>query len=544
MLSKASPVLRPSRKGKFQVKPYPDPNRTLHDVNSSPPPSPSSSSLSAAPPPSPWGRRQQQQRSEPRQQPQYLTPEKLKEVTEAPSRNWIQAGSKHIATGTTTTASSISTPSTARFYLEILSAHNLPNVDMGSSVGNVTDAFVTALYGDAMVQTDIIDDELSPHWPCWSQRSFVFYMHDDEPTQVLYIGVFGYKRNTMLHHVPIGRVEVNPINFRTNTIYDLHYELKNLSHTSNANTTNAAGMKKPTLRFRMKLEIPNERHKLLSTLLHPLPSQPVYINVMKKKSLFVARYTACGEYDDQVKFNLNVLQGYIDELLEGYIRRILYSIQDAIKSVVFWRGENQFQMKRPVGCGSGRNTKNGDNGGETVEDGNDDDESCFSFPLYSLIAFIFGMLLVEYPTQLFPSIVCFSGAIFLLNQMQQRINSPSPWRRCHSFNHYLQILVFGKSASPSTSCKPMALCHKPTTEIEPYEGYKKLQQEHQKLVDRIQHDKEFIEKKDAVEKEIEEIEKEEKSIQTKTESLIPVELLDVLGKVQGIVGGKFQKRIR
>ena len=71
--------------------------------------------------------------------------------------------------------------------------------------------------------------------------------------------------------------------------------------------------------------------------------------------------------------------------------------------------------------------------------------------------------------------------------------------------------------------------------IEEYEGYEGLQQEEQALFERIQHDKEFIQKKEAVEKEIGEIEKEK--VQYKTESMIPVELLDVLGKVQSIVGG-------
>ena len=73
------------------------------------------------------------------------------------------------------------------------------------------------------------------------------------------------------------------------------------------------------------------------------------------------------------------------------------------------------------------------------------------------------------------------------------------------------------------------------TTIAANEGAKELDAEKEEMRKRIAHDKEFIEKKQAVEKQIEEI--ENFKVQNHS-SPIPVELLIVLGKVQGIVGGK------
>jgi hypothetical protein len=77
----------------------------------------------------------------------YMAPSDIKEATKLPSRQWIQAGSGNLG----------------RLYLEILSCHNLPNVDYGNAVGNETDAFCCAVYGDALAETSVINDELSPH---------------------------------------------------------------------------------------------------------------------------------------------------------------------------------------------------------------------------------------------------------------------------------------------------------------------------------------------------------------------------------------------
>ena len=393
---------------------------------------------------------------------QYMRVEDLKKQTIMPSRKWIEAGSRSSSIG--------------RLYLEVLSAHGLPNVDIGEHIGNVTDAFCSIVYGDAMAQTDVIFDELNPHWLPWTQRAFVFYMQ--HPSQVLYLGVFGFKGIIPLQHRPIGRIEVNPINLHNDTIYNLEYDLFESSHGTERQS-------RGRLRIRVRIEIDDERKALLAAL---IPPAPVYINTARKKSMSVARYTACGEYDNQARFSLQVLQGYIDEILAGYVRRMLYSIQDGFKSLVLWR--NQVTL---FGIG---------------------------LPLFSLLAFVIGILIVERP-QLIPAMISFILALFLLEQMNQRVSSPSPWRRSLSFSYYLRVLILGHSGK------------RQQTNIAAFEGAKEFEERQTALRARIAADKEFIERKEAFEKQIEAI--ESFKLQDNSQP-IPMELLLVLGKVQGIVG--------
>jgi hypothetical protein len=130
------------------------------------------------------------------------------------------------------------------------------------------------------------------------------------------------------------------------------------------------------------------------------------------------------------------------------------------------------------------------------------------------------MLAVEHP-RLIPAMFCFTAAFFFLVQMQHRLKSPSPWRRCFSFGHYVRVLVTGKSSLSYTA-------------IEANQGWDETKAQDEALKKRIEHDEEFFEKKEAVEKELEEIEQVKVETQSK---VIPLELLVVLGKVQAIVGG-------
>jgi hypothetical protein len=144
---------------------------------------------------------------------QYMLKSHIQAETTRPSKKWVEAGNGSLG----------------KVYLEILSCHDLPNVDIGSSLGNLSDAFVCAVYGDALVETPVIDDELSPHWLPWTQRAFCFNMM--HPSQVLYLAVFGFKRG-LLNHRPIGRVEINPVNLQRDTVYNLQYNLSPSSHVT------------------------------------------------------------------------------------------------------------------------------------------------------------------------------------------------------------------------------------------------------------------------------------------------------------------------
>ena len=88
---------------------------------------------------------------------EFLSKEELESQTfESPSTNW-----KHVGSG-----------KGGRVYLEILACHDLPNVDPMRGIGDITDAFVTAIYEDGFVQTPVIQNEISPRWLPWTQRAF------------------------------------------------------------------------------------------------------------------------------------------------------------------------------------------------------------------------------------------------------------------------------------------------------------------------------------------------------------------------------------
>lgn len=409
-------------KGMVRVKPCPDPDETLRTT--------------------------------------YMTRQQVKATTKLPSKHWIEAGSGNLG----------------RLYLEILSCHGLPNVDIGDALGNRTDAFVTAVYGDAMADTSVIDDELNPHWPPWTQRAFILRMM--HPSQVLFIAVFGYKRG-LLSHVPIGRVEINPSNLQRDTEYHLSYSLFESSHVTDRKSQG-------TIRIRLRIEMNSERAALMAAL-RPCPE--IYVNVRKKKALRVARYTCCGEYDNEEKFSLRVLLSYIDELKDKYLRRILYSVNDGGQSIIFWRG----QVK--VGP--------------------------LWLPLHSFSLFCVSILLVERPLMA-PALICLSVAWFMLVNMHLRLQSPSPWHRCSSFGHYFRILLLGSSLP----------AYEKVNSGDGWEEQKKIQDA---FKERREVDDRFFEKKEAVEKELEAV--EGISLETKSKAaIIPVELLVILGKVQGIVG--------
>jgi hypothetical protein len=390
----------------------------------------------------------------------FMTPSKIKETAILPSREWVDSGSGTLG----------------RLYLEVLSCHNLPNVDIGNAIGNKTDTFVAAVYGDAMVQTCVIDDELNPLWMPWTQRAFVLNML--HPSQVLYLAVCGYKRG-LLSHVPIGRVEIDPVNLQRDTVYDLQYSLFRSSHT---NDTKGRG----TIRIRLRLEIYDERAALLAAL-KPYPE--LYVNARKIKSLRVARYACCGEYDNEERFSLQVLLAFADELKDKYLRRIIYGINDGCQSLFYWRG----QVK--VGP--------------------------WWLPLHSLLLFCTGIILIERP-QLIPSVISFGIAWMMLVNMRIRKQSPSPWYRCFSFWHYFRILLLGSSSLDFKNINPGESCEKQKA-IE------------DALKSRMEEDDKFMEMKEAAEKKIEEV--ENVSVDTKSNAtFIPIDVLVVLGKLQGIVG--------
>jgi hypothetical protein len=106
-------------------------------------------------------------------------------------------------------------------------------------------------------------------------------------------------------------------------------------------------------------------------------------------------------------------------------------------------------------------------------------------------------------------------------EQQHRIFvQPAPHHRCNGFVHYAKILLFGKARLPIFDEIPS------NHRIDDIQAHTAAEEE------RIERDRAFFGKKEAVEKAVDEIEHER--IQTSTK--IPIQILTVLGDVQKIVG--------
>ena len=395
----------------------------------------------------------------------YLSSRELKKRTMLPSHEWIEAGSGKIG----------------KVYLEILSCQDLPNVDVGEAMGNYTDSFISAVFEDAMVQTNVIDDELSPCWLPWTQRAFVLKMM--HPASTLYIAAFDFDLGISKHE-PLGRVAVNISNLQPGTEYTLTYKLY---PSANVTDRTSAG----SITIRVRIEYAEEREALLAAL-RPRPT--FHINVRKEKSLQVLRYTCFGEYgdDNEHPFDLTVTRSYVNEIFE-YKRNISYCIGDAIRSLIFWRPQVRVVK--------------------------------MYLPLHSFVFFCCATTLVERP-YLLPSFFLLSIAWIMIASHTLRMQHPSPWQRCQPLWYYFSILKTGKSPRLVRSIKVN-------------QGAKEAERYEQEWERRLEKDADLAAKQYEMQQEIATIGDE--AIHTKVPMGIPLDMIVRLTRYQGIVGRMCKK---
>ena len=156
------------------------------------------------------------------------------------STSWIQAGSGSIG----------------KLYIEIIGCDHLTN--LARAIGDKSDPFVCIVYEDCIVNTDVINDCLSPRWMPWSQRGFVLKMM--HPCSQIFIGVFDFNKGSITepNHDPLGRAVINLTNFRPGTINTMSY---NLYDSDDIDRTF-----KGSITIRLRIDIDNERRALLSEL--------------------------------------------------------------------------------------------------------------------------------------------------------------------------------------------------------------------------------------------------------------------------------------
>ena len=300
-------------------------------------------------------------------------------------------------------------------------------VDTG--VGNLTDAFVSIVYGDVMVQTDVIDDSLSPMWMPWTKRAYIFNM--SHPSTAMYVGVVDYDVGP-LEHECIGRAAIQLNKLSPGMIYTLSYKLYETS-----NLTDRGGEDAGIITLRVRVEYDEKRYLLEGM---KAPSSPQHVNSNQWKSHRVAKFCCDGPHDEEV-FEMSVFRSHINEIMTAK-RTLTYVISDALNSIIFWRAQ--------------------------VKVGN------AWLPLHSAIVFYFSVCLVEKP-QLLPSYLCFAAGWIMMANMFQRENHPNPWRRGHPFSYYWNILISGQSFYSPKS-------------IEPLEGHKEAVRYEKLWQDRLDED--------------------------------------------------------
>lgn len=198
----------------------------------------------------------------------WMTSEEIDAESEKPSKKWIEVGSGQLGT----------------LFVEIIACDGLPNMDTAALGGGKTDAFASLVYEDCIVNTEVINDVLSPRWMPWTQRAFIF--HITHPSSQLMVGVFDYDSPTpMAEHDAIGRAAIDITNFRPGTEYTLYYDLFTSAIVKKRKS-------KGQIKLRIRIEIPDGRKCILAAV-KPPPEN--YVNVATSRDYRVATFVCEGK---------------------------------------------------------------------------------------------------------------------------------------------------------------------------------------------------------------------------------------------------------
>lgn len=140
-------------------------------------------------------------------------------------------------------------------------------------------------------------------------------------------------------------------------------------------------------------------------------------------------------------------------------------------------------------------------------------------PLHSFLFFCFATTLVEKP-YLAPPFLLLSIAWVMLATQTLRLQHPSPWNRCHSFLHYVDVLRKGE-ASPAVHS------------IRVDQGAKEAEAYEKEWQDRLEKDEKLAATQAALQEKISKMGDE--SIHTKFTGGIPLDLIARLTRYQGIL---------
>lgn len=283
--------------------------------------------------------------------------------------------------------------------------------------------------------------------------------------------------------------------------YTLQYDLY---PSSNMTDRTANG----SITLRLRIECYDEKAALLSVL---APRPKINVNVRREKTFRVVRYTCFGEYDNEESFDLTVTRSYINEILE-YKRKLFYVIQDTLFSLMFWRGQvDLFGDKNRI-------------------------------PLYSFLFFVSASHLVEKPHLIIP-FTLLSISFMMMANFTIRSQHPSPWHRCPSIRHQVDILTSDLRKTQIEDEKKVMI----RPGIRAYEGDKEAQAYEKAIRDRLELDMQLAEKKAEFQEELNSYGDDNIATEVaKGGLMIPADLQARLTRWQGIIGRicKFFRYIR
>jgi len=334
---------------------------------------------------------------------EWMTETQIEEVSKDHSTSWTMAGSG----------------STGKLYIEIVGCDGLTNPAQAS--GEKSDSFVNIVYEDSIVNTDVINDCLSPRWMPWSQRAFVMNMM--HLSSQIFIGVFDHNNSNQgidtsasaeANHDPLGRAVINLSSLQPRAIHTLTYNL----YDSDDDNRECRG----TITIRLRLAIDDERRALLSEL---SLRDHCYVSTVKGSDFRCALYSLTNS-NQPLSFSLRNLTSHKKELL-GHIEQTDH-ITGALAVVLLWRGHFPVTLNL-----------------DSVLYGRHK-EIVLNLPLHSIVAFAWATILAWDLEKIFSFFWFVIGWAFLAELEDQR-RHPSPWRRPRSYAELLRTLIFHKSKS-------------------------------------------------------------------------------------------------
>jgi hypothetical protein len=207
--------------------------------------------------------------SRPEKETKWLTKKEIEREAIQPSTQWIEAGSGSVG----------------KIYVEVIGCDDIPNLDFSVTGRDKSDAFVCIVYEDCIVNTDVINDCLSPRWMPWTQRAFIFnVMH---PSSQLYIGVFDHDQavpGKSPKHDKVGRAVINITNYVPDTVVTGRFHLYDSEEPDRKKTG--------TLILRIRYECHDERRILLSEL--QLRTQ-YHVSTARKSDFHCAYYATADD---------------------------------------------------------------------------------------------------------------------------------------------------------------------------------------------------------------------------------------------------------